>query len=850
VCDGWRDTGGINQYHVNYGWGGSNTGWYSIDNIPGSTNPVIEEYLIRNIIPQCDPNDPPVALCQNVTVTADANCEATASIDNGSYDPDGDPITLTQNPPAPYPLGQTLVTLTVEDDHGWQNQCSARVSVEDNTNPVISCPLEITVEATDACGTPSDDPQLDPFYAGASATDNCDPDVDITDNRPACYILGTTLITFTATDDANNTDFCQAIVKVQDTTPPDITCPDPIAVECNGPAGTYATDPQLDAFWAGVSATDIVDPSPVITNDAPALFPVGSTMVTFTATDFSGNSASCSVEVTVADRGIDVWLEDMTVNPGDNIMVPVYIQDVTGWSIMGFDMEVCWCHVPVGLLEFEYCVPGSVMTESGWGEPVCGPCGDDCITIAGAGATPLEGEGVLFYLKFGVSTNAKPCMCCDLWFSHIDLYDPEDPLHVCWQDAQICVDWCDVEGVVNYWKCCFDECDEPYFIKQLSGAYMHLTDCNGNHVESQYTDADGHYLFDCLDPLAATGDCYCVDIDYCPVLPCITAMDAALVLQNVVCLEDLDECPFAYGGSMVYPQQVAADVNCSGRITSLDASYILQYSVGLISLFPCPDMWRFYPLPQSCVYDCPGEVNWVGVMYGDVNGCYACPSDQVADAGLMTTVKLGNPTYYDDRVEIPVRAKNSSDVMAVDIVIDYNADAFSVDDVDVTGLATGFSMAFNPTGGTLRIGMAGTSTFSGNGKILNIVLGKNYTPAPSARDNIAITEAYFNDTAVRIEGNPVERMVAFGLGPVAPNPFAEGTVVNFTMAAGADVSLKVYNVNGQLVRTLVDGMMPAGQHSVQWDGKDMTGDRVARGVYFCRMRTAGMVAIEKLVLMK
>ncbi len=57
VCDGWRDTGGLNQYHMNYGWGGSATAWYSIDSLycywvlPDSLCPPMEEYLIRNIYP-------------------------------------------------------------------------------------------------------------------------------------------------------------------------------------------------------------------------------------------------------------------------------------------------------------------------------------------------------------------------------------------------------------------------------------------------------------------------------------------------------------------------------------------------------------------------------------------------------------------------------------------------------------------------------------------------------------------------------------------------------------------------------------------------------------------------------
>jgi hypothetical protein len=545
--------------------------------------------------------------------------------------------------------------------------------------------------------------------------------------------------------------------------------------------------------------------------------------------------------------GIHVRIDTITVNPGENILVPVLIEDVTGWGILGFDMEICWCNIPAGLLTFEYCQIGEVMANSGWGDPVCGPCIDGCISIAGAGTTPLVGEGVLFYLKFGVSTNAKPCMCCDIWFNHVNLYDPEDPLDVCWDNGLICVEWCDVDGTVNYWKCCLDDCDEPYFIRQLGGAFMHLTDCLGNHIASQYTDNTGYYLFDCLDPLTEAGGCYCVSIDYCPILPCITSMDAALVLQNVVCLDELDDCPFPYGPGMVYPQQVAADVNCSGRITSLDASYILQYAVGLINIFPCPDPWAFYAIPGPCIYQCPGTVDWIGVMYGDVNGCPPCPPvGPVVTVVNNASVKLGRAVHYDDRVEIPVKTRNSNDVMAVDLVVNYDVTDFSVASVEGIGLADGFSMAYNPMNGVLRIAMAGMSKFSGNGKIAKITLEKNQ-PLATTADKVSIAEAYFNDMAVRIEGNQIERRVEFGLGPIAPNPFVDGTSVKFSMARSAAVTLSIYNVNGQLVKTLVDGEMSAGQQHVTWDGSDMAGRKAARGVYFCRMTTEDFIATTKVI---
>ncbi|HSF16897.1 MAG TPA: IgGFc-binding protein [Vicinamibacteria bacterium] len=79
-------------------------------------------------------NQPPVAVCQNMTVFADASCESYANVDGGSYDPDGDPISLVQSPPGPYGVGLTSVTLTAYDGNA-SHSCSADVTVIDDTPP-------------------------------------------------------------------------------------------------------------------------------------------------------------------------------------------------------------------------------------------------------------------------------------------------------------------------------------------------------------------------------------------------------------------------------------------------------------------------------------------------------------------------------------------------------------------------------------------------------------------------------------------------------------------------------------------------------------------------------------------
>jgi hypothetical protein len=114
----------------------------------------------------------PVARCKDVSTTTDpGECSAVVSVDDGSSDPDGGPVTVTQSPPGPYPVGTTAVTLKVTDETGLTDFCVASVTVVDDEPPVPVCNAPATIVPPDV-----------PIAFTVTATDNCAATAVITDS--------------------------------------------------------------------------------------------------------------------------------------------------------------------------------------------------------------------------------------------------------------------------------------------------------------------------------------------------------------------------------------------------------------------------------------------------------------------------------------------------------------------------------------------------------------------------------------------------------------------------------------------------------------------------------------------
>ncbi len=86
----------------------------------------------------------------------------------------------------------------------------------------------------------------------------------------------------------------------------------------------------------------------------------------------------------------------------------------------------------------------------------------------------------------------------------------------------------------------------------------------------------------------------------------------------------------------------------------------------------------------------------------------------------------------------------------------------------------------------------------------------------------------------------------------APNPFGTGgTAIKFSVSdSKSPVSLKVYDLGGRLVSSLVDGLKEPGNHTAHWDGKDLDGREVKSGVYFYRLTAGDCSACRKLTVLR
>jgi thrombospondin-like protein/HYR domain-containing protein/type IX secretion system substrate protein len=261
-------------------------------------------------------NEAPIAVCQDITIQLDSNGNASivaADVDGGSTDNCGvDTIAISTDTFDCSNVGDNNVTFTVTDVNGNTSTCTAIVTVEDITAPVVAC-QNITVELDPVSGTVTiTGTDIDNGSTDACGIASYDLDVDTFD----CSNIGDNSVVLTVTDINGNSQTCTAIVTVEDNSSPVLVCQD--VTLSLGADGTATLLPS-DVIASNDDACGIFTTAVDITEFTCADIGTPVTVQVFSQ-DNNGNLATCMAVVTVVDDMAPVIScpMDQTVDPGPN----------------------------------------------------------------------------------------------------------------------------------------------------------------------------------------------------------------------------------------------------------------------------------------------------------------------------------------------------------------------------------------------------------------------------------------------------------------------------------------------------------------------------------------------------
>ena len=264
-----------------------------------------------------DNDAPMITACssdQTVSTTSNGTGDCTGKIPNlvaGVVATDNctasNALIITQSPAANSTIGsqhgvQQLVTITVKDAYNNTNFCSRVVTLADTEVPLwVNCASQMILNNdVDKCGA-------NIFFTAPGASDNCSGTVTVTQISgpvPGVYLpIGQTqTVVFKAVDGAGNSNTCQTIIQIQDSQKPAVNCPTGIQTfgttnNCNYLAGAALNATASDNCSVSSLKNSVNNTSSI----SGVLFPLGTTVVTWTATDPANNTETCVSTIVIFD---------------------------------------------------------------------------------------------------------------------------------------------------------------------------------------------------------------------------------------------------------------------------------------------------------------------------------------------------------------------------------------------------------------------------------------------------------------------------------------------------------------------------------------------------------------------
>jgi hypothetical protein len=331
----------------------------------------------------------------------------------------------------------------------------------------------------------------------------------------------------------------------------------------------------------------------------------------------------------------------------------------------------------------------------------------------------------------------------------------------------------------------------------------------------------------------------------------ITAYDAALILMWWV-------DPGAH--PLTANQQIAGDVSGASGLTPYDAGLILLWWVNYPNgTFPA-GAWAFIPECTLFVdlWEDP-QKDFAAIPIGDVSNNWTPPTKSIMSLmdseGSARIVSLnGILGEQGTNAVLSVNIDDATDIVSTGITMSYDPNVLKPLKVSTADLTSGYMIADNIADNQIRIALAGGKPLSGSGSLANIDFQMIKTVGDNAISSVSISGVQLNGGRIRAttESQISTRSIpkVFALSQNYPNPVSGATDIRYQLPVTCKVDLKIYNLTGRLVRTLVSDKKQAGYYIAHWDGKDDLGDEVASGVYFYRIKAANFEQTKRLVILK
>jgi hypothetical protein len=766
------------------------------------------------------------------------------------------------------------LTLTITNDDGCSSTCRKSVSVEDTEDPeIVTCPADTSVQCAGDVALPLN--SWRGFVAcGGAATDNCDSNLEATydEGDPVGTCPTTIELTWTVTDDCDNTDTCVQTITIDDTMDPEITaCAADTSVQCIEDIA-HPLNSWTGFVASGGAATDNCDANLEATYEEGD--PVGTCAttieLTWTIKDDCDNFDTCVQTITVDDTTapvIETCPIDQDYECGPDPTLTANMSSKEDWKFPGATIQGFLAAGGVARdncdedLEASYVLSGPTgMCPKVW--TLVWTVSDDCDNSDTCTQTITEDD-----------TTPPSIACPDtLWFECDDIGDFGDPE---------VGDACDPAPVVTFMDTTkAGRCAQESTVVRTWTA----TDSCGNEASCSQV-----MMIQDTTPPTIT---YCAPDD---TVDCAefggftdpTAEDNCDPEPELVIVEE-DTVAGAGPGEIIISRCWVAVDDCGNesnrccQTLTVGICPCTYTQGGWGSGCPDPQVDREFSTQPGCIRDhFFDEVFPNGVTIGDPAGVGSGAANVYA-AHWTTALAVenflpagGKPRALTGDVTDPTDTPAgvlAGQILALTMNREYScAGVFSF---------LGLIPYGNCLGGYVIPDACG-SKFAGLTvdeflAVANMAIGGddsaldpyhanlshvNFTATclNEKFDNCEVSYPQGERPAAETDGPPegVELVPSFSMAPVQftvpqayPNPFTRTCNIRFGLPRDGRVLVEVFDVAGRRVVGLHDDNKPAGFHAVTWDGKNSSGSRVASGIYFYRVKYEDKAEIKKMIMLQ